>query len=306
MRGRCFGCGSSAHIKKDGNHGSLRCNHCQRLGHSANVCQDKFMGYPPGRGLTQHRRVAATQEAPFSLFDDSSTPAATIAATSPAPPAATSSNVSLADLLVAQKNQQDILERLKKIQQQGCITHFARLELTVDGYSEWTDFLITDLGGEDVILGLPWLRKINPQIDWRKGTLEISPPRISSVTIEEVPDEDAQPPRKEPPSGNAIIEQIYNDPDPPVPTAFDDSPAPNPDFQPSEPPLCRIRANRVTRRKWVRKGLIEDTGDELWCAAGFTYSQQIAEKSQKDKPQKTFEESCVPFIPQATPRCIIM
>ncbi|KAG2005012.1 hypothetical protein CC2G_003512 [Coprinopsis cinerea AmutBmut pab1-1] len=119
MRGRCFGCGSSAHIKKDGNHGSLRCNHCQRLGHSANVCQDKFMGYPPGRGLTQRRRVAATQEAPFSLFDDSSTPAATIAATSPAPPAATSSNVSLADLLVAQKNQQDILERLEKIQQQG-------------------------------------------------------------------------------------------------------------------------------------------------------------------------------------------
>ncbi|KAG2015356.1 hypothetical protein CC2G_008635 [Coprinopsis cinerea AmutBmut pab1-1] len=119
MRGRCFGCGSSAHIKKDGNHGSLRCNHCQRLGHSANVCQDKFMGYPPGRGLTQRRRVAATQEAPFSLFDDSSTPAATIAATSPAPPAATSSNVSLADLLAAQKNQQDILERLEKIQQQG-------------------------------------------------------------------------------------------------------------------------------------------------------------------------------------------
>ncbi|KAG2007545.1 hypothetical protein CC2G_015239 [Coprinopsis cinerea AmutBmut pab1-1] len=69
--------------------------------------------------LTQRRRVAATQEAPFSLFDDSSTPAATIAATSPAPPAATSSNVSLADLLAAQKNQQDILERLEKIQQQG-------------------------------------------------------------------------------------------------------------------------------------------------------------------------------------------
>ncbi|KAG2023239.1 hypothetical protein CC2G_000912 [Coprinopsis cinerea AmutBmut pab1-1] len=119
MRGRCFGCGSSAHIKKDGNHGSLRCNHCQRLGHSANVCQDKFMGYPPGRGLTQRRRVAATQEAPFSLFDDSSTSAATIAAASSTPPAAASSNVSLADLLVAQKNQQDILERLEKIQQQG-------------------------------------------------------------------------------------------------------------------------------------------------------------------------------------------
>ena len=49
--------------------------------------------------------------------------------------------------------------------QAGSITHFARLELTVDGYSEWTDFLITDLGGEDVILGLPWLKRHNPSIN---------------------------------------------------------------------------------------------------------------------------------------------
>ncbi|KAG2023240.1 hypothetical protein CC2G_000913 [Coprinopsis cinerea AmutBmut pab1-1] len=162
--------------------------------------------------------------------------------------------------------------------QAGSITHFARLELTVDGYSEWTDFLITDLGGEDVILGLPWLRKINPQIDWQKGTLEIPPPRISSVTIEEVPDEDAQPPREEPPSGNAIIEQIYDNPDPPTPTVPDDPSIPDPSFEPSEPPLCRIRANRMTRRKWVRKGLIEDTGDELWCAAGFTYCYDFGQR----------------------------
>ncbi|KAG2011156.1 hypothetical protein CC2G_011305 [Coprinopsis cinerea AmutBmut pab1-1] len=120
MRGRCFGCGSTAHVKKDGNHGSLRCNYCHRMGHSEKVCQDRFMGYPPGRGPTvQRRRIAATSEATFSLFDDSPTPTATIAAVTPAPPAATSSSVSLADLLVAQKNQQDILERLENIQQKG-------------------------------------------------------------------------------------------------------------------------------------------------------------------------------------------
>ena len=39
----------------------------------------------------------------------------------------------------------------------GKITHFARLLLTIDGYSEWNDFLITNLGGENLILGLPWL-----------------------------------------------------------------------------------------------------------------------------------------------------
>ena len=53
----------------------------------------------------------------------------------------------------------------------GQITHYARLCLVVDNHEEWTDFLVTDLGGEDVILGLPWLRRVNPSIDWEKGLL---------------------------------------------------------------------------------------------------------------------------------------
>lgn len=38
------------------------------------------------------------------------------------------------------------------------------------------DFLITNLGGEDLIPGLPWLRKVNPEIDWEKGRLSVKPP----------------------------------------------------------------------------------------------------------------------------------
>ena len=53
--------------------------------------------------------------------------------------------------------------------QAGQITHFARAKLSVDGHKQWTDFLITDLGQEGVILGLPWLRKENPEVDWEKG-----------------------------------------------------------------------------------------------------------------------------------------
>jgi hypothetical protein len=57
--------------------------------------------------------------------------------------------------------------------QAGRITHFARLCLMINNHEEWTDFLVSNLGGEDVILGLPWLRKVNPQIDWKKGLLNI-------------------------------------------------------------------------------------------------------------------------------------
>jgi predicted aspartyl protease len=54
----------------------------------------------------------------------------------------------------------------------GTITHFTDTTLRINGRQFKTTFLITGLGKEDVILGLPWLRKVNPIIDWRKATLE--------------------------------------------------------------------------------------------------------------------------------------
>ena len=33
-----------------------------------------------------------------------------------------------------------------------------------------------------------------------------------------------------------------------------------------------------------------ETGEEVWCAAGYTYSQQIVEKAHREKPTKSFEE----------------
>ena len=89
--------------------------------------------------------------------------------------------------------------------QAGQITHFARLKLSLDGFDEWTDFLATNLGGESVILGLPWLRKVNPHINWQQGYIRI-PPR--PVTVEEIPDPDAYSPG-EAPSNGAILEEIY-------------------------------------------------------------------------------------------------
>ncbi|KAJ3508867.1 hypothetical protein NMY22_g16482 [Coprinellus aureogranulatus] len=50
MRGKCFGCGSSSHAKRNGNHRSTKCDYCSRLGHVARVCQDCFLGLNKGRG----------------------------------------------------------------------------------------------------------------------------------------------------------------------------------------------------------------------------------------------------------------
>jgi predicted aspartyl protease len=56
----------------------------------------------------------------------------------------------------------------------GSLTHFACLTLTIGSWTKPTNFLVTDLSPEDIILGLSWLKKVNPTIDWDSGKMEIS------------------------------------------------------------------------------------------------------------------------------------
>ena len=55
----------------------------------------------------------------------------------------------------------------------GSIREFAPMVITVDSHKHWVDFLITDLEKENLILGLLWLRRVNPKVDWTKGLLSI-------------------------------------------------------------------------------------------------------------------------------------
>jgi gag-polyprotein putative aspartyl protease len=52
----------------------------------------------------------------------------------------------------------------------GTISHFARTRLQINGQEFQEEFLITGLGKESIILGLPWLWKTNPDINWEDGT----------------------------------------------------------------------------------------------------------------------------------------
>ena len=44
MRGKCFGCGSPDHTKKEGGHKHDICNHCKKVGHRSPVCMAKYLG----------------------------------------------------------------------------------------------------------------------------------------------------------------------------------------------------------------------------------------------------------------------
>lgn len=135
----------------------------------------------------------------------------------------------------------------------GSITHYTRLGLVIDQRETWTDFLVTELGEEDLILGLPWLRKVNPHIDWIKETLSTTPETIHATATS--------------------------------------TPS---DTLPTTPPLYRFNVSRKTRRAWIKAGILVEPTEEVWCAAGYTSSQQIAEKVSKSKPAKTFEETVPP------------
>ena len=49
----------------------------------------------------------------------------------------------------------------------GKITSFVDLELTINGQTNATRLLVTGLGKQRIILGFPWLKKRNPNINWK-------------------------------------------------------------------------------------------------------------------------------------------
>ena len=54
---------------------------------------------------------------------------------------------------------------------QGTIRFYTDLNIKIDDQTFQKRFYITGLGSQEVIFGLPWLRKHNLEIDWEKGTV---------------------------------------------------------------------------------------------------------------------------------------
>ena len=77
---------------------------------------------------------------------------------------------------------------------QGEITQYTWKELSITEVTHRAWLLVTSLGKESIILGLPWLRCMNAQIDWKsrkiefKGTLPTMPliQKRPKTTVEDV------------------------------------------------------------------------------------------------------------------------
>ena len=56
----------------------------------------------------------------------------------------------------------------------GALTHCVDLEVRTGDRQEIMKFLVTDLGGEDLILGYPWLSTFEPKFRWRDASIDMS------------------------------------------------------------------------------------------------------------------------------------
>jgi len=55
----------------------------------------------------------------------------------------------------------------------GTIESYIWLKIQMGKKKISTRFLITELGRDKMILGLPWLKQYNPKIDWNTGKVDI-------------------------------------------------------------------------------------------------------------------------------------
>ena len=76
----------------------------------------------------------------------------------------------------------------------------------------------------------------------------------------------------------------------PLPPSKDKKLEIEPENLEGQTPLYRLVGNRKRRRALLKAGILGHATEELWCAAGYTYSQQLAEAVYKEKPQQSFDE----------------
>src|SRR6266702_1590565 len=53
----------------------------------------------------------------------------------------------------------------------GEITHYITLDIQTSGIQKQIQFLVTNIGNEDIILGYPWMAAFEPQFSWKNGVI---------------------------------------------------------------------------------------------------------------------------------------
>ena len=60
------------------------------------------------------------------------------------------------------------------LNKEGMITEEVTLMMSHKGHKEKAVFKVCDLGKATIIIGLPWLQKHNPEINWQTGEVKMT------------------------------------------------------------------------------------------------------------------------------------
>jgi hypothetical protein len=155
----------------------------------------------------------------------------------------------------------------------GDITHTVRARVLYEGHTEEATFHVTSLGGTPVILGLPWLRHHNPDIDWRTGTVAMTRcPSKCRHLISEKQKAEKEPRRwREGRKKLAEMADVGEDAE-----GGEDEEEATEGLEQGERAFMTLLHRDPPKPKHVR-------------ATG-TKSQQLAEAAQHARPERTFEE----------------
>jgi hypothetical protein len=74
----------------------------------------------------------------------------------------------------------------------GLIKEYIRLPITIGDHTNYQSFLVTDIGRQDIILGMSFLREHNPEINWSANKLEFTrcPATCANLQTMLIQDED--------------------------------------------------------------------------------------------------------------------
>lgn len=172
----------------------------------------------------------------------------------------------------------------RSLNKNGSITEVAVLWMTIGDHSEKMVFTVTDIGPEDVIIGLDWLREHNPDIDWERGLFRLS--RCPETCRA----------RRSGPAEQAASTSDTGD----RPTARKRV------LKPKRSAKGKVRSRVLLEEELVLDPEVEWNEDDLleswergvnlpdapqiYVAAGHTYSQVLAEEEYKKKEVKSVEE----------------
>src|ERR1700712_4863064 len=89
--------------------------------------------------------------------------------------------------MIKAKNPREIYLADGKQSAMGPVTHMTRVPMDISSHRELAIFQVANLQNHEVILGMPWLRKHNPTIDWNNKRIRFNSERCTTGCLKSSP-----------------------------------------------------------------------------------------------------------------------